>query len=118
MPSMQSSATSRSSMPSSSQPRRITSRSHLAANFLSLNFFSTLLTSRSSSPWGRIRAQAWMMPVSSSTVKRLFSRFVSGLTSLQRPQPWLKMARTSSSDTPAASSGSFVCCRCSSGNFS
>ena len=57
------------------------SRLHLAANFLSLNFFLRLLTSRSVIPVGRMRAQAMTMPVSSSTANRLFSRLVSGFTS-------------------------------------
>ena len=77
-----------------------------------------LLTSRSWMPLGRIRAQAWMIPVSSSTVNRLFSILVSGSTSVQMDQPWLIIARISASSTPASRSGVSVCCRCSSGYFS
>ena len=55
---MQIAATSLTSIPSISQPLRITSRSHFAANFLSLNFFIKLDTSISVMPKGRIRAAA------------------------------------------------------------
>ena len=67
--SMQIAATSRTSIPSIPQPCWITSRLHFGANFLSLNFFIKLDISMSVIPAGRILAAAWIIPVSSSTVK-------------------------------------------------
>ncbi len=56
------------------RPWRMTSREQPAANFLSLNFFFTDLTSRSDTLLdGRMMAAAPMRPVSSSVAKRIFS---------------------------------------------
>ena len=85
LPPMQISETSFISIPSISQPFSMRGLSHYAANFLSFHFFMKLLTSMSVMPFGRILAAAWMMPLSSSTVKRLFSIALSGSTSVHIP---------------------------------
>ena len=67
---------------------------------------------------GRIRAAAPISPVSSSTAKRTFSISCSGLMSTQWPQPWLAVARTISSSTPACRISSWDFLQCSSGQRS
>lgn len=53
-----------------------------------LEFFFRPLTSMPVMPSGRMRAYAWTTPVNSSTVKRLFSMSVVGMTSsVHNPYP-------------------------------
>lgn len=80
--------TSSSSIPSISHPLRTTSRLTSAAKDLSLNFFFTDFTSRSSTLLeGRIRQRSLISPVSSSAVKSTFSILLSGFVSVQVPYP-------------------------------
>ncbi len=119
MPRIVSAITSPISTPIMAAPFSITDRFTPAAKRASFHFFFTEEASMSRTlREGRISAEAFTRPVSSSMVKRTFSMRCTGSTSVQMPHPWLTTARMYSSGKPASCRMAGLFLQCSSGNSS